>query len=124
MSSAISHLRGCGNTQQNLFFAGCGRCTNMSANWTDSQSGQALVTHNTKEEPNLILTIIKFHSSFFYNCDCLLCLFLLCLIVDHNKKVFLLYMMTATHCKGLQHMESQLPVNFRNAEVMTYRIRL
>ena len=74
----------------------------MLAHWTNSQGGQALVTHNTKDAPNLILTIIKLHSSFFYNCDCLLCLFLLCLIVDHNKKAFLLHMTTATHCEGLQ----------------------
>ena len=62
-----------------------------------------MVTHNTKDAPNLILTIIKFHSSFFYNCDCLLCLSLLCLIVDQNMRAFLLCMTTATHCKGLQH---------------------
>ena len=64
-----------------------------------------MVTHNTKDAPNLILSIIKFHSSFSYNCDCLLCLFLLCLIVDQNKKVFLLQMTTATHCKELQQAE-------------------
>ena len=49
----------------------------MLASWTDLQGGQALVTHNTKDAPNLILTIKNFHSSFFYDYDCLLCLFLL-----------------------------------------------
>ena len=91
--------RECGNTQQNLIFARCARCTSMLVSWTDSQGSQALVTHNTKDAPNLILTtpIIKFRSSFFYDCDCLKCL-----IVCHNKKAFLLHMTTATHCKGLQ----------------------